>query len=52
MAVYRLKIDGKEYNENYTFTEPAEGSIKEEVNSIMEEIRNGNIDHLEVKKEA
>lgn len=52
MTIYRIKIDGKEYNENYTFTEPTEGNIKEEVSAILEEIKNGNIDRLEVKKEV
>lgn len=52
MTVYRIKIKGKEYNEDYTFTEPAEGSIKGEVSAILEEIKKGNIDSLEVKKEG
>lgn len=52
MTVYRIKIKGKEYNEDYTFTEPTEGSIKEEVGAILEEIKKGNIDSLEVKREA
>ena len=52
MTVYRIKIEGKEYSEDYTFTEPTEGSVKEEVNAILEEIKNGNIDRLEVKKEV
>lgn len=52
MTVYRIKIEGKEYNEDYTFTEPKEGSIKEEVGAILEEIKKGNIDSLEVKKEV
>lgn len=52
MTVYRIKIEGKEYNEDYTFTEPTEGSIKEEVSAILEEMKKGNIDSLEVKKEA
>lgn len=52
MTVYRIKIEGKEYSEDYTFTEPTEGSVKEEVTAILEEIKNGNIDRLEVKKEV
>lgn len=52
MTVYRIKIAGREYNENYTFTEPTEGNIKEEVGAILEEIKKSNIDSLEVKKEA
>lgn len=52
MTVYRIKITGSKYNENYTFTEPTEGSIKEEIAAILEEMKKGNIDSLEVKKEA
>lgn len=51
MTVYRLKITGTEYNEDYTFTEPTEGSIKEEIAAALEEMKKGNIDSLEVKKE-
>lgn len=52
MTVYRIKITGTEYNEDYTFTEPAEGNLKEEVSAILEEMKKGNIDSLEIKKEA
>lgn len=52
MTVYRIKITGNKYNEDYTFTEPTEGSIKEEVAAILEEMKKGNIGSLEVKKEA
>lgn len=45
---YSIKISGAEYNEDYTFTDPAEGSIKEEVAAILEEMENGNIDSLEL----
>lgn len=45
---YSIKITGAEYNENYTFTDPAEGSIKEEVAAILEEMEKGNIDSLEM----
>lgn len=51
VMVYRIKIEGKEYNEDYTFTEPTEGNVKEEVAAILEEMEKGNIDSLEVKKE-
>lgn len=51
MTVYRIKIEGKEYSEDYTFTEPTEGNAKEEVAAILEEMKKGNIDSLEVKKE-
>ena len=52
MEVYRIKIDGKGYNENYTFADPTDGNVKEEVIAILEEMEKGNIDSLEVKKEA
>lgn len=52
MTVYRIKIKGKEYNEDHTFTGPTEGNIKEEIAAALEEIKKGNIDSLEVKKEA
>ena len=45
---YQIKISGAKYNEDYTFTDQAEGSIKEEVASILEEMENGNIDSLEL----
>lgn len=45
---YQIKITGSIYNEDYTFTDPAEGSIKEEVEAILEEMENGNIDSLEL----
>lgn len=45
---YSIKITGTEYNEDYTFTDPAEGSIKEEVAAILEEMAKGNIDSLEL----
>lgn len=45
---YQIKITGSIYNEDYTFTDPAEGSIKEEVAAILEEMENGNIDSLEL----
>lgn len=52
MTVYRIKIESKEYNEDYTFTEPAEGDIREEIAAALEEMKKGNIDSLEIKKEA
>ena len=51
-TVYRIKIVGKKHNENYTFTEPTEGSIKEEVAEILEEMKKRNIDKFEIVKEA
>ena len=45
---YQIKISGAKYNEDYTFTDPEEGSIKEEVAAILEEMAKGNIDSLEI----
>lgn len=45
---YSIKITGSIYNEDYTFTDPEEGSIKEEVAAILEEMENSNIDSLEL----
>lgn len=45
---YSIKITGSIYNDDYTFTDPAEGSIKEEVAAILEEMVKGNIDSLEL----
>lgn len=40
---YQIKITGSIYNEDYTFTDPQEGSIKEKVEAILEDMANGNI---------
>jgi hypothetical protein len=48
---YLIKIAGSKYNEDYTFTDPAEGSIKEEVAAILEEMAKGNIDFFSVEIE-
>lgn len=45
---YSIKITGTKYNEDYTFTDPEEGSIKEEVAAILEDMANGNIDSLKI----
>lgn len=46
---YSIKIKGSKYNEDYTFADPEEGSIKEEVAAILEEMANGNIDFFSVE---
>lgn len=48
---YQIKISGAKYNEDYKFTDPAEGSIKEEVAAILEEMAKGNIDFFSVEIE-
>lgn len=45
---YQIKISGAEYNEDYTLTDPEEGSIKEEIAAILWEMEKGNIDSLEM----
>ena len=45
---YLIKIAGSKYNEDYSFTDPAEGSIREEVAAILEEMASVNIDSLEL----
>lgn len=45
---YLIKIAGSKYNEDYSFTDPADGSIKEEIAAILEEMASGNIDNLEL----
>ena len=50
--IYRIKIEGKEYKENYTFETPKEGDILDEFRTIVEDMEEGNIDKLEVEREA
>ena len=50
--IYRIKIEGKEYNDNYTFETPREGDILDELRAIVEDMGEGNIDKLEVEREA
>ena len=49
--IYRIKIEGKEYNDNYTFT-PDEGNILDELEAISEEMEAGRIDKVEIEREA
>lgn len=50
--IYRIKVEGKEYNENYTFETPKEGDILDELKAILEEVEAGNIDKVEIAREA
>ena len=50
--IYRIKVEGKEYNENYTFETPKEGDILDELKDILEEVEAGNIDKVEIAREA
>jgi len=50
--IYRIKIGGKEYNDNYTFETPREGDILDELRAIVEGMEEGNIDKLKIEREA
>lgn len=50
--IYRIKIKGKECNDNYTFETPEEGDILDELKAIVEDMKEGNINKLEVEMEA
>ncbi|WP_461899422.1 hypothetical protein [Roseburia intestinalis] len=50
--IYRIKVEGKEYNENYTFETQKEGDILDELKGILEEVKAGNIDKVEIAREA
>ena len=49
--IYRIKIEGKEYNDNYTFT-PDEGNILDELTAIIEEMKAGRIEKVEIEREV
>lgn len=50
--IYRIKVEGKEYNENYTFETPREGDILDELAAISEEMEAGRIEKVEIEREA
>ena len=50
--IYRIKIEGKECNDNYTFETPREVDILDELKDILEEVEAGNIDKVEIAREA
>ena len=50
--IYRIKIKGKKYNDNYTFETPKEGDILDELKAIVEDMKEENIDKLEVERET
>lgn len=50
--IYRIEVEGKEYNDNYTFETPKEGDILDELRDILEEVEAGNIDKVEIAREA
>lgn len=50
--IYRIKVEGKEYSDNYTFETPREGDILDELAAILKEMEAGRIDKLEVEREV
>ena len=50
--IYKIKVVGQEYSDNYTFETPREGDILDELKAIVEDMKEGNIDKLEVEREA
>ena len=50
--IYRIEVEGKEYNDNYTFETPKEGGILDELRAIVEDMEEGNIDKLKIEREA
>lgn len=48
--IYRIKISGKEYNDNYTYDTQNDSDFFGEIKEIIEEIKNGNIDTLELSR--
>ena len=50
--IYRIIVEGMEFNENYTYETPKEGDILDELKAIVEDMKEGNIDKLEVEREA
>ena len=50
--IYRIEVEGKEYNDNYTFEAPKEGDILDELAAISEEMEAGRIDKLKIEREA
>ena len=49
--IYRIKIEGKKYNDNYTSETPREGDILDELAAISEEMEAGRIDKLKIERE-
>ena len=48
--IYRIKISGKEYNDNYTYDTQKDSDLFGEIKEIIEEIEKGNIDTLELSR--
>lgn len=47
----KIKIEGK-INDTYTFQQPEEGNILDELEAIIKEMEAGRIDKVEVEREV
>ena len=47
----KIKIEGK-INDTYTFQQPEEGNILDELAAIIEEMKAGRIEKVEIEREA
>ena len=47
----KIKIDGK-INDTYTFQQPEEGNILDELEAIIEGMKAGRIEKVEIAREA
>lgn len=47
----KIKIEGK-INDTYTFQQPEEGNILDELTAIIEEMKAGRIEKVEINREA
>lgn len=47
----KIKIEGK-INDIYTFQQPEEGNILDELEAIIEEMKAGRIEKVEIDREA
>ena len=47
----KIKIEGK-INDTYTFQQPEEGNILDELKRIIEEMKAGRIEKVEIEREA
>lgn len=47
----KIKIEGK-INDTYTFQQPEEGNILDELAAISEEMKAGRIDKVEIEREV
>ena len=47
----KIKIEGK-INDTYTFQQPEDGNILDELAAIIEEMKAGRIEKVEIEREA